>query len=244
MVEMEGHDVMMLTPGSIFADGIADPYGACIRATSKVCEVYRLRLYDFKLATSAVASSSKWLYRFNLLEKECNNELRGRLQNMHGVIEGLAPHPREEEINAWRNHRIANIKLAHQRREGADEVPSKLPHIMRKSASEPTARRAEQNADRTQTNAFVSAAAKNRARENTHMLDSSHNKSDMTFGSSQKTFGSSQKKGDMSFGTGLVAYPSFHLPMIPAKGGKSTLHASQSETTLPSTMSETTIRSA
>jgi hypothetical protein len=232
IVEMQNQrKVMTLTTGSVLVDVIASSYGATIRATSKICEVYRLRQFDFKLATAAVPC--KWLWRFNLLEKECRNELLSRLQNMNGLIEGLAQHPRQDEINAWRNNRMENIRLASQRREAGDRN-SKLPRIMQKSASETSTTLAdpvdhealkEQIAD--ETHAFLSVIAKKRESSGrASLLDTSN------------------KKGEVGFGSGLLAYPSFHLPMISAKGGKSTLQSSQSETTLRSSLSETASRSS
>lgn len=124
--------VMSLVPGSIIIEGIAAEFGASMRSVTTPCEVYQIFMNDFKIATSTVSGATPWIWRFKLLEKEARREMKERLENMHGLVEGLAPHPSDEGIHVWRNRRDQNIRLAQERHAARAEAvdDTKLPSMV------------------------------------------------------------------------------------------------------------------
>jgi CRP-like cAMP-binding protein len=133
-----GRKVKSLVPGDLIMEGICSDLGACMRCTTNVCEVYQIFMNDFKIAISTVSGTTPWIWRFKVLEKEARKAYQQRLTSMAGLIEGLAPHPSDGEISAWRNQRQDKINLAKTRRdcraEGGEPdsgsiSPSKLPSI-------------------------------------------------------------------------------------------------------------------
>jgi CRP-like cAMP-binding protein len=133
--------VMTFVPSSLIVEGIAADFGAVMRSITTPCEVYQIFINDFKIATSTVSATTPWIWRFKVVEKEAKREMTERLENMHGLNEGLASHPRDEEIHAWRSRRDESMRLARQRRGIEDDTnDDKLPCIAsiesRTSASE------------------------------------------------------------------------------------------------------------
>merc|ERR1719446_181838 len=114
--------VMTFVPGGLVIEGIAADFGAIMRSITSPCEVYQIYLNDFKIAISTVSATTPWIWRFKVVEKEARREMTERLENMHGLIEGLAPHPNDDEIHYWNGQRNECIRLAKKRRGAEDEM--------------------------------------------------------------------------------------------------------------------------
>jgi len=105
------HLVTQLTPGSIFIEGMAASYGACARAET-YCEAYRVRKSDFTMAVGGNPAAGDWLWRFRLLEKTAEQQIRMRLESVQGLVQLGVPNARDSEIQAWKLRRKENMKKA------------------------------------------------------------------------------------------------------------------------------------
>jgi len=204
--------VMTLPAGCLIMEGVAAEFGASMRAVTTPCEVYQVFMNDFKIATSTVSGTTPWIWRFKVLEKEARREMRARLSNMHGLIEGLAPNQIDEEIHAWKDRRLENIRLAKQRRKGEDAMDDdRLPYLTSIESKAST-------------------------------LDDFTLSQQSTLRSERRSpLGKASSQHQVTFNNGLSAYPCFHLPSIQmessfsksessfSKSGRSLNRSSQSE---------------
>jgi len=121
--------VMPFLPGSILPEGLAASQHSCVRADT-ICEAYRVRRSEFMMAVKSDPTSGDWIWRFRLKEKGAMEQFRMRLGNVKGLIEGGAPHERDQEIQAWKAHKRHCASRARQlRRDKANPGSAKLPPV-------------------------------------------------------------------------------------------------------------------
>jgi len=123
-----GRLVVTLVPGSIAADGLIHEHGAHYRA-ERHCEVYRFRQMDLDLARMSIPSGLEAFYKVRVLEKEARKNLEARLNQTRGCTEGLAPHPADVNIMAWKYRRTEAIDYANHLKSFSIDW-DKLPRMM------------------------------------------------------------------------------------------------------------------
>jgi len=116
-------------PGSVIPEGLPASYGACFRAVSSDCEVYRIRSFDLLAAAHTPAQAPDWFYQLKILMSEARNWLISRLQNAKNLAMSRVPHPTDERIRAYAEKKKKSMKQAeNMKQQLADNyVGSKLP---------------------------------------------------------------------------------------------------------------------
>jgi CRP-like cAMP-binding protein len=117
-----GHPITLLKEGSLLPEDLLHKRGARVHARSK-CAGYRIRMYDFHLATKCVPGRREWLTRFHMLQMETNADLTRRLNAADGVTVGLAPHACDPEIHKWRTRKDDTIVRSRRMRSERLDLP-------------------------------------------------------------------------------------------------------------------------
>lgn len=129
----ERHMVMSLTSGSLVIEDLASEYKAHIRAEVQ-CESYRIRVSDFWACVLSHPAADDWMWKFKLYERDVRKQLCQRLKNVKGVIEGLAPHEKDQDIQAWTTQRKRCISRARKLRHEMSDPPLQLPQVKQRLA--------------------------------------------------------------------------------------------------------------
>merc|ERR1740121_215283 len=113
-VQMDGEggdNLMLLSAGSIVAEGILAEFGAHIKGDLP-CQIFRLAKHAFEAAVASDPATQKWIWLLRMKEKETSDELRKRLTNNRGLRLNLVPHVRDREIIAWSANRKERLDMA------------------------------------------------------------------------------------------------------------------------------------
>jgi len=122
-------EIVKLQEGSLVQEGILAAHGTRIRAMSK-CEGYRIKIVDFQLAIScSPESQSRWLHRFEMMEKDSREAIVSRLNSVRGATSGLKPHPCDGELHQWRSRRMRAITRAHRMKQEVFDLPRLPLHL-------------------------------------------------------------------------------------------------------------------
>eukprot|EP00930_Biecheleria_cincta_P055447 TRINITY_DN41764_c0_g1_i1.p1 TRINITY_DN41764_c0_g1~~TRINITY_DN41764_c0_g1_i1.p1 ORF type:complete len:750 (+),score=166.33 TRINITY_DN41764_c0_g1_i1:71-2320(+) len=126
---------VLVKAGSVVPEGLLAAYGACLRATSSDCEVYRLRQFDLLTAAHSNGQAPDWFYQLRVKEQEARNFLQARLANAKGLAQGRAHRPVDDHIRGWAEKRKKSMRKAQEQQAYRAEnyLGSKLPLLPPKS---------------------------------------------------------------------------------------------------------------
>lgn len=125
-MEMEARFVTTVRAGEIVHEGLVADYNAYFRATS-LCEVYRLREFDYQVALKTLPPTGPWFQEFQVLFKKHLDRLRTRLNAARGVVECLNQKPISNSIVTWSRARAVSIENAKRIKRTQGHNQSQIP---------------------------------------------------------------------------------------------------------------------